>query len=170
MQRLDQNLAQASVVQSIEASRQDILQLKGVRDYERRCTDFGQADKCLAAFFDHVHPLMPILHRGAFYSLYHLYGYKAVTDRAKCIVDASTREGRATSLICSVLALGALALKSEKPNQQNGENAERDAFNFGLGLGFRRTSLRLLAYTHDHIETMIAYLFMVSRKYTVMSD
>ena len=149
-----------------KASRQDILQLEGVRDYERRCTDLEQADKCLTAFFDHVHPLMPILHREAFYSLYHLYGYKVISDRAKYIVDASTREGRATSLICSVLALGALTLKADKPNKQNSENAGCYSFHFGLGLGFRRTSLRLLAYTHDHIETMIAYLFMVSLKYT----
>jgi len=156
----EHDVVQVSVVQSTEANRQDIFQ--GVRSYECHCNDIARANRCLNAYFQNLHPLMPVLHRDAFSGLYRLYGHKALADPAKYIIDASTREGRAVTLICSVLALGAISLSTFEDPQEAGRTTEgSDLSHFGLGLGFYVTSLRLLAYTHDTIETMLAYLFMV---------
>ena len=92
--------------------------------------------------------------------LYRLYGLKALAEHVKSITDASTREGRAVTLICSVLALGALSLVELPTNVPAGGPLVLGA-NFGEALGFYVVALRLLHYTHDTIETMIAYLLMV---------
>jgi hypothetical protein len=157
---LEHDSIQVAVVKSSEANRQDIFH--GVRSYERRCNDMRVSNQCLNAYFQNLHPVMPVLHREAFNCLYRLYGRKALADQAKYIIDASTREGRAVALICSVLALGAISLSTVEDSREAGSPTEgADLSHFGLGLGFYVTSLRLLAYTHDTIETMLAYLFMV---------
>lgn len=148
-----------SVVKSNEVNREDIFQ--GVRKCERYCNDIDLANQCLASYFMNMHPLIPVLHQEAFYKLYRLYCHKVLADQANHVLDASTREGRAVTLICSVLALGALSLNAVDDNQQRGNHTEGSQSYFGLGLGFYVTCMRLLAYSHDTVETMMAYLFMV---------
>ena len=148
-----------SVEESNEIGRREVFQ--GLRSCELRCNDINLANACLNAYFDNVHPVIPVLHRDAFYSLYHLYGEKALYKQALTIRDSSTKEGRAVNLICSVLALGALTLK-ESDIQQLGHPIDGSQLSlFGLGLGFYGTSLRLSSYTHDSIEAMLTYFFMV---------
>jgi hypothetical protein len=66
------------------------------------------------------------------------------------------------ALICSVLALGALTLKDDGNLQPPGSPKEGlQLSRFGLAFGFYSTCLRLSAYTHDTLETMLTYLFMV---------
>ena len=150
-----------SVKESSDARKRDVFQ--GVRAYECRCNDIRLANKCVDAFFENVHPLIPVLHKEAFYSLYRLYSEKALHSQAKNIQDASSREGRAVALICSVLALGALTLNSDENLQPPGSPSNGPQLSrFGLAFGFYSTCLRLSAYTHDTIETMLAFLFMVS--------
>ena len=148
-----------SVVQSGKARQQEVFH--GVRSCERRCKDVNQADECLNAYFENVHPLIPVLHREAFYGLYRLYGHYVPAISAKNIHDASTLEGRAVTLICSVLALGALTLSVDEKRADYSKIEGAVLANFGLGLGFYSTCTRLAAYTHDNIETMLAYFFMV---------
>jgi hypothetical protein len=145
------------MVESSEATRQDIFQ--GVRSGERRCNDIETANLYIKAYFENIHPLVPVLHQEAFVNLYRSYGDKALADEVKTITDASTRDGRAVTLICSVLALGALSLVNPRERVQTA--ASHQLQHFGEALGFYVTCLRLLAYTHDTIETMIACLLMV---------
>lgn len=148
-----------SVQESNEIGRGEVFQ--GLRSCELRCNDINLANACLDAYFENVHPLVPVLHRDAFYSLYQVYNEKALHRQAQTIRDGSTKEGRAVSLICSVLALGALTLK-QQDIQQTGNAIEGSQQSlFGLGLGFYGTSMRLSAYTHDSIETLLSFFFMV---------
>jgi hypothetical protein len=158
--------AHVSVVKSNEVNREDIFQ--GVRKCERNCNDIELANQCLTSYFTNMHPLMPVLHQEAFYRLYRLYCHKALADQAKYVLDASTREGRAVTLICSVLALGALSLNAVDDHGNQIESHQSS--HFGLGLGFYATCIRLLAYSHDTVETMIAYLFMVCIGTITISD
>jgi len=161
-QNLEPAADHESVVQSGKARQQDVFQ--GVRSHERFCTDLNQANDCLTAYFDNVHPMIPVLHRDAFYCLYRLYRDKVVlinTAAARNIRDASTLDGRAVTLICSVLALGALTLRVDDRQATDGHIDDSALTNFGLGLGFYATCSRLLAYTHDNMETMLSYFFMV---------
>jgi hypothetical protein len=132
-----------------------------------------ELNEYIKAYFANVHPLLPVLHKEAFYRLYRLYGLKAKTSEARRIVDASTRDGRAVALICGVLALGALSLvETRNPTEEANEghvNGSQDKGNqsapirhFDEALGFYSVCLRLLTYKHDTLETMIVYLFMVS--------
>ena len=148
-----------SVHESNEIGRREVFQ--GLRSCELRCNDVNLANACLNAYFDNVHPVIPVLHRDAFCSLYQLYGEKALYKPALTIRDGSTKEGRAVSLICSVLALGALTLKDGDVQRLGNPIDGSQLSLFGLGLGFYGTSLRLSAYTHDSIETMFTYFFMV---------
>ena len=160
-QNLDPAADHESVVQSGKARQQEVFH--GVRSYERFCTNLGQANDCLTAYFENVHPMIPVLHREAFYGLYRLYRDKVVlvhTTAARSIRDASTLDGRAVTLICSVLALGALTLKIDERQTSDGQIDGSASANFGLGLGFYATCSRLLAYTHDNMETMLSYFFM----------
>lgn len=134
-----------------------------MRSRERLCSDITQLNEYMKAYFANIHPLLPILHKEAFLKLYRLYGLKVQADNIRTIMDASTREGRAVSLICSVLALGALSLVETR--NESGIDTSVPLLvqfpNFGEALGFYGACLRLLAYTHDTIETMITYLLMV---------
>lgn len=147
---------QQSVVQSREATRREVFQR--VRTCELPCNNINVANACLSAYFRNVHPLLPVLHRKAFYSLYQLYRNKALSKNSLNIRDASSREGRAVTLICSVLALGALTL-NEQSLRETGTLI--DGSQISLGFGFYGTCVRLCSYSHDTIETMLAYLFMV---------
>jgi hypothetical protein len=161
-QKLESAADHEGVVQSGKARQQEVFH--GVRSHERFCTDSSQADHCLTAYFENVHPMIPVLHREAFYGLYHLYRDKVLlvnTTAARSIRDASTLGGRAVTLICSVLALGALTLRIDERQGSDGHIDGSALTNFGLGLGFYATCSRLLAYTHDNMETMLSYLFMV---------
>jgi hypothetical protein len=148
-----------SVEESNEIGRREVFQR--LQPCEVRCNDIRLANECLAAYFENVHPIIPVLHRDAFYSLYQLYGDKALYKHALKIRDGSTKEGRAVSLICSVLALGALTLKESDVQHLATSTEDSQLSLFGLGLGFYGTSLRLSAYTHDSFETMLTYFFMV---------
>jgi len=155
-QSLEPAVDHDSVVQSGKARQQEVFH--GVRSHERSCRDVDQANDCLTAYFENVHPFIPVLHREAFYGLYRLYCHRVPTSAARSIRDASTLEGRAVTLICSVLALGALTLAVDEKEESNDGSA---LANFGLGLGFYATCSRLSAYTHDNVETMLTYFFMV---------
>jgi hypothetical protein len=148
-----------SVQESNEVGRREVFQ--GLRSCELRCNDINLANACLNAYFENVHPVIPVLHRDAFFSLYELYGEKALYKQALTIRDGSTKEGRAVSFICSVLALGALTLKGSDVQRLGNPIDGSQLSLFGLGLGFYGTSLRLSAYTHDSIETMFTFFFMV---------
>lgn len=148
-----------SVQESNEIGRGEVFQ--GLRSCELRCNDINLANACLNAYFESIHPLIPVLHRDAFYSIYQLYCEKALHKNALNIRDSSTKEGRAVNLICSVLALGALTLKQcDAQRLGNAIDGSQQSL-FGLGLGFYGTSIRLSAYTHDSIETMLTFFFMV---------
>ena len=164
-------VAQVTVVLNRESGSRDVFQ--AIRSREVPCNDMTELNEYIKAYFTNVHPLLPVLHREAFYRLYRLYGLKAKTSEARSIIDASTREGRAVALICGVLALGALSLvetrnPADQPddNQPNGESQANGKHfkpirHFDEALGFYSVSLRLLTYKHDTFETMIVYLFMV---------
>jgi hypothetical protein len=153
-------------VQSNEVRREDVFQR--VRAYEGVCKDIETANQCFKAYFEHVHPLIPVLHPDAFDTLYKLFSKKALiahqakSVQAKSIRDATSPEGRAVPLICSVLALGALTLPEDvilPPTGAPSDGPKSRAF--GLALGFYTTCIRLLSYTHDNFESMLAYFFMV---------
>ena len=159
LQSLEPAADSESVVQSGKASQQDVFHV--FHSHERSCNDFGQANDCLTAYFENIHPFIPVLHREAYSSIYRLYCHRVPTIAARSIRDACTLEGRAVMLISSVLALGALTLTVDE-KQENSRQTDASALaNFGLGLGFYATCSRLSAYTHDNIETMLAYFFMV---------
>jgi hypothetical protein len=107
------------------------------------------------AYFANVHPLVPILHKEAFLRLYKLYAIKALPDHWETITDGSSRDGRAVSLIGSVLALGALSLAETRENEKG-----KNPAHFGEAMEFYTICMKLLSYTHDTIETMMAYLLM----------
>jgi hypothetical protein len=154
-------LAQLSESLDREGSCSDIFQT--VRIGERSCNDMTVLNEYVTSYFANVHPLLPVLHKEAFLRLYRLYGLKALADNIRTVSDASTRDGRAVGLICSVLALGSLSLVETRNRLQDGENDEpvSDIPHFGEALGFYGSCLRLMAYTHDTAETMITYLLMV---------
>lgn len=159
-------LAQLSVNLDREASCSDIFQI--VRSGEQYCNDMTVLNEYVKAYFANVHPLLPVLHKEAFLRLYRLYGLKALPDNIRTITDGSTRDGRAVGLICSVLALGSLSLVETRDKLEDGNNGQSisEFPHFGEALGFYGLCLRLLAYTHDTIETMITYLLMVLPSYT----
>src|SRR5271169_1306885 len=101
-------LAQVTVGINRESGSRDVFQ--AIRSREAPCNDMTELNEYIKAYFANVHPLLPVLHKEAFYRLYRLYGLKAKTTEARHILDASTRDGRAVALICGVLALGALSL------------------------------------------------------------
>jgi hypothetical protein len=150
-------LAQVDVGMSRESRTKDVFQ--DMRSREVLVNEYARA------YFGNVHPLLPVLHKEAFYRLYRLYGLEARSDKAQHIKDASTREGRAVTLICGVLALGALSLvETRRTSDQVDESKENEngrIRHFHEALGFYGVCLRLLTYKHDTLETMIVYLFMV---------
>lgn len=158
-------LAQLSESLDREGSCSDILQT--MRIDERFCNDMTVLNEYVTAYFANVHPLLPVLHKEAFLRLYRLYGLKALADNIRTVSDASTRDGRAVGLICSVLALGSLSLVETRNELQDGEHNESvsNTPHFGEALGFYGLCLRLMAYTHDTVETMITYLLMVLHSY-----
>ena len=164
-------LAQVTVGINRESGSRDVFQ--AIRSREAPCNDMTELNEYVKAYFANVHPLLPVLHKEAFYRLYRMYGLKAKTTEARYIVDASTRDGRAVALICGVLALGALSLvETRNPTQEaNGGHSKQaqDKGNnsapirhFDEALGFYSICLRLLTYKHDTLETMMVYLFMVA--------
>jgi hypothetical protein len=164
-------LAQVTVGINRESGSRDVFQ--AIRSREVPCNDMTELNEYIKAYFANVHPLLPVLHKEAFYRLYRLYGLQAKTSEARRIVDASTRDGRAVALICGVLALGALSLvETRNPTEEANEghvNGSQDKGNqsapirhFDEALGFYSVCLRLLTYKHDTLETMIVYLFMVA--------
>ena len=156
-----QPLRESSQHPSEELGCQDIIQ--NVRNRERLCNDVAQLNEYLKAYFANVHPLLPVLHKEGFFKLYRMYGLKALGDNVRNVMDASTRDGRAVSLICAVLALGALSLvETREATETPVESSTITQLpHFGEALGFYGTCLRLLSYTHDTIESMLAYLLMV---------
>jgi hypothetical protein len=164
-------LAQVTVAINRDSGSRDVFQ--AIRSREVPCNDMTELNEYIKAYFANVHPLLPVLHKEAFYRLYRLYGLKAKTNEARYIVDASTRDGRAVALICGVLALGALSLVETRNsasetngNQtnpgQNAGNHDGPIHHFDEALGFYSICLRLLTYKHDTLETMMVYLFMVA--------
>jgi len=163
-------LAQVTVAINRASGSRDVFQ--AIRSREVPCNDMTELNEYVKAYFANVHPLLPVLHKEAFYRLYRLYGLKAKTTDARRIVDASTRDGRAVSLICGVLALGALSLVETRnsnpeangnqpnPGHPNGHHSG-PIRHFDEALGFYSICLRLLTYKHDTLETMMVYLFMV---------
>ena len=119
----------------------------------------------LQAYFNNVHPLVPILHKAAFLSLYKIYAPRAIADRIREIPDASTPEGRAVGLICAVLALGAMSLVETKIDPVKEESANGvDKIrlqHYGEAMGFYKICCQLTTYAYDALETMLTFLLMV---------
>ena len=113
-------------------------------------------------YFINVHPFLPILHKKAFLKLYRLYDLKALTDNFR-ISDGSTLDDRAVDLICVALALGSLSLVEIRKKMKEDDTSEftQQPPHFEEVLEFYEHCLRLLAYTHDTLETMIMYFLMV---------
>jgi hypothetical protein len=160
-QEATDTLAKISISRSREASSSDIFQI--IRKRERFCNEIAILNEYVKAYFANVHPLLPILHKEAFLKLYRLYGLKALADNIRTISDGSTLEGRAVGLICAVLALGSLSLVETRNKMEEDDSSPStpELPHFGEALGFYGICLRLLAYTHDTLETMITYLLMV---------
>jgi hypothetical protein len=142
----------------------DVLQ--GFRNRGLQCNEQTQLNEYVKAYFANVHPLLPVLHKDAFLALYRLHGVKAPTQKITEGLDASSLDGQAVSLICSVLALGALSLVETRDySQQRLDKPDKHDLarlpHFGEAMGFYGTCVRLLSYTHDTVETMIAFLLMV---------
>lgn len=154
-------LSQVFVGRSRETSSSDIFQ--SVRRRERFCNDMATLNEYIKAYFASVHPLLPVLHKEAFLKLYRLYGLKALADNVRTISDGSTLEGRAVGLICAVLALGSLTLVETRNKMEEDDSSPStpELPHFGEALGFYGICLRLLAYTHDTLETMMTHLLMV---------
>lgn len=150
-----------------ETSRQDFPDLfQQISLGERLCNDILICNEYVKAYFANIHPLAPILHKEAFLRLYRMYGPKAVALNARTVNDGSSREGRAVGMICAVLALGALSVVDTRSKVEGQDQDRSELFmlpNFGEALGFYKCCLRLMAYTHDTIETMITYILMVLR-------
>jgi hypothetical protein len=154
--------SQASIKESEEANFKDVFQVFRNRGLD--CNEQTQLNEYVKAYFANVHPLLPVLHKDAFLALYRLHGVKATAQNIKEGLDASSLDGQAVSLICSVLALGALSLVETRDYSQLREGKPDLARlpHFGEAMGFYGTCVRLLSYTHDTIETMIAFLLMVT--------
>lgn len=147
------DITEESVIQTKEANNNDIIQT--VRQTAKKCYKISQLNEYMKAYFANVHPLLPILHKEAFLRLYKLYALKALPHECTKITDGSSRDGRAVSLIASVLALGAFSLVETRTT-----NTAKEPAHFGESLEFYSICLRLLSYTHDTLETMMAYLLM----------
>ena len=131
---------------------------------DRLCTDILICNEYINAYFANIHPLAPILHKEAFLRLYKMYVNKAVGVNVQMIHDGSSRDGKSVGLICAVLALGALSVVESRSGQEfQDENRSELCMlpHFGEALGFYKSCIRLMGYTHDTIETMITYLLMV---------
>lgn len=154
--------SQASIKKSEEANRQDVLQ--GFRQRGLECNEQTQLNEYVKAYFANVHPLLPVLHKDAFLALYRLHGNKAPASQIDNGLDASTADGQVVSLICAVLALGALSLvETRNFSQQRAEAPDLARLpHFGEAMGFYAVCVRILSYTHDTLETMITFLLMVS--------
>ena len=143
---------------------QEVLGFQFARHWDKRCTDMAQLNEYMNAYFSNIHPLIPILHREAFFALYRTYALNVVADPVHEIAEASGRAGRAVSLICAVGALGAMSL-AETPDilsrEESDEQNLSDSPHYGKALGFYGICLRLMFYTHNSIETMMTYLLMV---------
>lgn len=138
----------------------DIFQI--VRKWERFCNDTTVLNEYVKAYFTNVHPLIPFLHKEAFLKLYRRYGLKALANNIETIPDGATLDGRAVGLICAVLALGSLSLvETQKKLEEDPDQSAPELPHFGEALGFYGICVRLLAYTHDTIETMMTHLLMV---------
>jgi hypothetical protein len=156
--------SEASLKKSEQANRNDVLQ-----DFRHRgvpCNEQTQLNEYVKAYFANVHPLIPVLHKDAFLALYRLHGHKAPANQINIRLDASNEEGQVVSLICAVLALGALSLVETRDySQQRDDRTESDLErlpHFGEAMGFYGVCMRILSYTHDTLETMIAFLLMVN--------
>jgi len=96
-----------------------------------------------------------------------MYANKAVGANVHMIHDGSSRDGKAVGLICAVLALGALSIVETRSRQEGQDENRSELYmlpHFGEALGFYKSCIRLMGYTHDTIETMITYLLMVCPK------
>ena len=147
------DITEESVIQTEEANNNDLIQ--SVRQQAKQCFKIAQLNEYMKAYFANVHPLLPILHKEAFLRLYKLYALKALPTEWPQITDGSSRDGRAVSLIASVLALGALSLVETRTTEK-----VKNPAHFGEALEFYSICLKLLSYTHDTLETMMAYLLM----------
>lgn len=158
--------SEASLKKSEQANCHDVLQ-----DFRHRgvdCNEQTQLNEYVKAYFANVHPLIPVLHKDAFLALYRLHGHKAPANQIDTGLDASNEKGQVVSLICAVLALGALSLVETRDYSQQREDrtaADLDLArlpHFGEAMGFYAVCVRILSYTHDTLETMIAFLLMVN--------
>jgi hypothetical protein len=148
-----------------DAAFQNVLSLDQIQVEERYCTDLSILNGYLEAYFINVHPLVPVLHKAAFLNLYKVYAPGAILDKVREIKDASSREGRAVGLICSVLALGAMSLvkpitdivKQEKEDAMSRSRVEH----YGEAMGFYKICGQLTVYAFDSFETMLTFLLMV---------
>ena len=166
--------AESSSKPNETARVQDVLSLDHLQVEKRYCNDLKRLNDYVQAYFSNVHPLVPVLHRGAFMQLYCIYAPRAIEDRVREICDASSREGRAVCLICSVLALGAMSLVETRADpikqEAEGELENANLPHYGEAMGFYGTCLRLMVYTQDAVEPMIAYLLMVHPRYSETYD
>jgi len=148
-----------------ELGRQDFPNVfQQVSTGDRLCTDILICNEYINAYFANIHPLAPILHKEAFLRLYKMYVNKAVGVNVQMIHDGSSRDGKAVGLICAVLALGALSVVESRSGQEFQDENRSELYmtpHFGEALGFYKSCIRLMSYTHDTIETMITYLLMV---------
>ena len=134
----------------------NILSTATLTDEPRHLNDY------VTAYFTNVHPLLPVLHKEAFLRLYRLYSPKALGVYIRHhSVDASSQEGRAVALVCSVLALGSLSLVETRPGCFSQSQPQTQSSYFTDALGFYEHSQHILAYTHDTFESMLTYFLMV---------
>jgi len=141
------------------------LSIDHIEIEKRDCNEMIKLNEYLQAYFNNVHPLVPILHKAAFLSLYKIYAPRAIADRIREIPDASTPEGRAVGLICAVLALGAMSLVETKidPVKEESENGvdKIRLQHYGEAMGFYKICCQLTTYAYDALETMLTFLLMV---------
>ena len=147
------SLTETSIIQTRKANINDIIHT--AREIAKRTYTIAQLNEYVRAYFANVHPLLPILHKEAFLRLYKLYAMKALPSQWETITDGSSREGRAVSLIAAVLALGALSI-AETRTAERGKSTPH----FGEAMEFYTICMKILFYTHDTLETMMAYLLM----------
>jgi hypothetical protein len=154
--------SEASIKKSQKASFHDVLQ--GFRYRGVECNEQTQLNEYVKAYFANVHPLLPVLHKDAFLALYRLHGHKAPANQIDIRLDASNADGQVVSLICAVLALGALSLVETRDYSQLREGGTDLARlpHLGEAMGFYGACVRVLSYAHDTLETMIAFLLMVT--------
>jgi len=143
-----------SIIKTRDANINDIFQ--SARTSAKKTFNVSQLNDYVKAYFANVHPLLPVLHKEAFLRLYRLYAIKALPDHWETITDGSSRDGRAVSLISSVLALGALSLTETR----TAEKEKTTPAHFGEAMEFYTICLKILSYTHDTLETMMTFLLM----------